>query len=51
MLQWESNADETLSVNTAENIDTNEEGVCPLQIATQCVQHMATDNVKSNTTV
>jgi len=40
MLQRESNTDETLSVNTEENVDTNEEGVRPLQIATQCMQYI-----------
>jgi hypothetical protein len=40
MLQRESNADETLSVNTEENINTNEEGVLPSQIATQFMQYI-----------
>jgi len=40
MLQWESNADETLSLNTEEKFDTNEEGVHPLQIATQFMQYI-----------
>ena len=41
MLQRESNADETMSANTEENIDTNEEGVRPLQIATQHMQYIS----------
>ena len=39
MLQGEINADETLSINTEENINTNKEGVLPSQIATEFMQY------------
>jgi len=40
MLQRESNADELCRWTLRKNIDTNEEGVRPLQIATQFVRYI-----------
>jgi hypothetical protein len=40
MLQWESNAEGTLSVNIEGNINTIEEGVLTLQIATEFMQYI-----------
>jgi len=52
ILQRESNADETLSVDTEENINT-EEGVLPYKSPVNLcnIYQFTTDNVTSNTTV
>jgi hypothetical protein len=40
IVQRESNADEALLVNTEENINTNEEGILPLQITSEFMQYI-----------